>query len=155
MYLAAQNPFAIVLVEPQIPQNTGNILRLCACTGTTLYLVGALGFQLGDKFLKRAGMDYALNVPFEHFWDFETLQAKLSGWHFVYASTKAHQSHWQVDYPPQTALVFGSETTGLPEPWLEANKNQCIRIPMVADTRSLNLANSVSIVLYEALRQQH
>ncbi|MEB3245347.1 MAG: tRNA (cytidine(34)-2'-O)-methyltransferase [Vampirovibrionales bacterium] len=153
LILNETSAIAIVLVEPQIPQNTGNIMRLCACIGARLYLIGALGFNLQDKFLKRAGMDYLDRVEPVHLASFEALDAELPGWQFVYCTTRAQQSHWQWQYHPNTALVFGSETTGLPAAFIAEHQASCIRIPMRTGERSLNLANSVSIVAYEALRQ--
>lgn len=145
---------AIALVEPRIPQNTGNIARLCACTGALLYLVGSLGFRLNDKYLARAGMDYLDDIPIHHIDTYEALEEKFSDWAFFFASTKAGQNYATLAYPDKTVLVFGSETTGLPD-WVIAEKpTQSIRIPMRANTRSLNLSNAVAIVLYEVIRQQ-
>lgn len=146
---------AVVLVEPRIPQNTGNITRLCACTGVELYLVGSLGFQLEDKYLDRAGMDYKEAVELKHVPDFGDVLADKPGWTPYFLSTKAKKSHFETDFRPKSLLVFGSETHGLPAWLIEENPDTSLRIPMVAGTRSLNLANSVSIVLYEALRQLH
>lgn len=145
---------AIALVEPRIPQNTGNVARLCACTGADLYLVGSLGFQLDDKYLERAGMDYLDQAPITRVTDFPDLLAACPGYTPYFVSTKATTRYTDITYPTRSLLVFGSETHGLPA-WLIAEHPQTsIRIPMVENARSLNLANSVSIVLYEALRQQ-
>jgi tRNA (cytidine/uridine-2'-O-)-methyltransferase len=145
----------VVLVEPQIPGNTGNIMRLCACTGAKLYLVGRLGFVLNDKYLERSAMDYRDQVEPIHCATFEEVLARHEGYTPFFLSSKATQAHWGVVYPPKTMLVFGSETTGLPEAFLTAHAKHSVRIPMVPQARSLNLANAVSIVLYEALRQQN
>jgi tRNA (cytidine/uridine-2'-O-)-methyltransferase len=145
----------VVLVEPRIPQNTGNIARLCVCTGAELYLVGSLGFRLSDRFLNRAGMDYMDAIDLHHLPTFEAVQEAKPGWTPYFLSSKATRSHFEVTYPPDGALlVFGPETHGLPEAWLDRHPETSLRIPMVADGRSLNLANSVAIVLYEALRQR-
>jgi tRNA (cytidine/uridine-2'-O-)-methyltransferase len=148
------HPLCIVLVEPQIPQNTGNITRLCACMGASLFLVGQLGFHLSDKFLDRAAMDYKHQVKPVHVPTFEAVLEAMPGYTPFFLSSKATQNHWQQSYPPKTMLVFGSETKGLPEAFVKANAKQALRIPMQEGLRSLNLANSVSIVAYEALRQQ-
>ena len=145
---------AVVLVEPRIPQNTGNIARLCACTGAELYLVGSLGFQMGDKFLERAGMDYLDEITIHHLPDWKDLRAEKPGWTPYFLSTKAKKSHLEVRYETPALLVFGSETHGLPGWLIDEHPDTALRIPMQPDSRSLNLANSVSIVLYEAIRQQ-
>ncbi|MBX2861814.1 MAG: tRNA (cytidine(34)-2'-O)-methyltransferase [Vampirovibrio sp.] len=151
--LATNAPLSIVLVEPRIPQNTGNISRLCACTGVDLFLVGDLGFRLSDKLLKRSGMDYMDRVTPIHLQSFEALTEEKPGWQPVYLSTKATQSHWEYTYQPNSLLVFGSETQGLPEWVITENPGHSVRIPMAEGARSLNLASSTAIVLYEALRQ--
>lgn len=151
--LPENTEIAIVLVEPRIPQNTGNITRLCACTGTELYLVGSLGFRLEDKYLDRAGMDYKEQVDVRHVPDFSDVLAEKPGWTPYFLSTKAKKSHTELAYHPKSLLVFGSESHGLPAWLIEENPDTSLRIPMVKGARSLNLANSVSIVLYEALRQ--
>ncbi|HEY9746953.1 MAG TPA: tRNA (cytidine(34)-2'-O)-methyltransferase [Oculatellaceae cyanobacterium] len=152
--LKADPQVAIVLVEPRIPQNTGNIARLCACTGAELYLVGSLGFRLGDKYLARAGMDYLDNVPIHHLPDFKDVLAEKPGWTPYFLSTKAKKSYMDVAFPEKSLLVFGSESHGLPAWLIEENPETSIRIPMRENARSLNLANSVSIVLYELIRQR-
>ena len=143
----------IVLIEPEIPQNTGNIARTCAATGSELHLVEPLGFQLSDKYLKRAGLDYWHLVNVHVHKDFAELLEQYPGGEFYYASTKAPRSYAQVSYPKDVFLVFGRESRGLPENLLERVYDRCIRIPMVEGARSLNLSNSVAIVAYEALRQ--
>lgn len=152
--LTADPQLTIVLVEPQIPQNTGNITRFCACVGADLYLVGTLGFRLTDKYLDRAAMDYRAMVDPKHVDTFDAVLAEKPGYIPYFLSSKAKQAHWDITYPEKTILVFGSETTGLPEAFLEANQSRALRIPMQADARSLNLSNSVAIVGYEVLRQQ-
>jgi tRNA (cytidine/uridine-2'-O-)-methyltransferase len=150
----------VVLVEPRIPQNTGNVARLCACTGAELYLVGSLGFRLGstsekhETALKRAGMDYLDDIPIRHVAEFQDVLAEKPGWTPFFVSTKATRHYADVTYPPQSLLVFGSETHGLPAWLIAENPAQSVRIPMRPDSRSLNLANSVAIVLYEAVRQR-
>jgi len=144
----------IVLVEPEIPQNTGNIARTCAATGSHLHLIKPLGFSLADKYLKRAGLDYWKLMAYILYESFEDFLLKNPGANCYFASTKADHSYCQVEYRPDDYLVFGRETRGLPEELLRANYDRCIRIPMRKEARSLNLSNSVAIVLFEALRQQ-
>lgn len=145
--------FNIVLVEPEIPQNTGNIARTCAATGTRLHLIRPLGFSVDDKYLKRAGLDYWESVEINYYDNFEEVRNKYIDRDFYYATTKAVNSYADVTYKDESFFVFGKETKGLPEELLFKNKEYCIRIPMRETIRSLNLSNSVSIVLYEALRQ--
>lgn len=145
--------FNIVLVEPEIPQNTGNIARTCAATGTRLHLVRPLGFSVDDRYLKRAGLDYWDSVEISYYDSFEELKNKYPDSNFYYATTKAVNSYSDIQFRDGDFLVFGKETAGLPEELLKKNKESCIRIPMRETIRSLNLSNSVSIVLYEALRQ--
>lgn len=152
--LKADPRIAIVLVEPRIPQNTGNIARLCACTGADLFLVGSLGFRLNDKYLERAGMDYLDDIPIHHVPDFKDVLAQKPGWKPYFVSTKAKVNYSDVAYPQDSLLVFGSESHGLPAWLIEENLDSSIRIPMRPDSRSLNLSNSVAIVLYEAIRQR-
>ncbi len=147
--------FNIVLHEPQIPQNTGNIARLCACTGSPLYLVGKLGFHITDKYIKRAGLDYWNLVKVEKFKTLEELQEKFQNNNFYYLSTKVKRKYTEINYKTGDFLVFGSETKGLPEEIILGNPENSVTIPMIENTRSLNLANSASIVLYEALRQNN
>ena len=144
----------IVLVEPEIPQNTGNIARTCAATGARLHLIEPLGFELSDKYLKRAGLDYWHMMTYEVHPGWEAFLDKYPDAALHYATTKAPRNYCEVAYGPDDCLVFGRETKGLDEALLAANYDRCIRIPMVPDARSLNLSNSVAIVLYEALRQQ-
>ena len=145
----------VVLVEPEIPPNTGNIARLCAATGSTLHLIGPLGFRLDDKTLKRAGMDYWEHVTWKY-WDslaaFQSQAGKDA--RFFYVTTKSKRSYTTPQYREDDYLVFGRETAGLPASLLEANAEQTITIPMFnLNARSLNLATAVAIVLYEAVRQ--
>ena len=144
----------IVLIEPEIPQNTGNIARTCAATGSELHLVEPLGYKLEDKYLKRAGLDYWPLVKVHVHKGFEEVLGQYPDAPFYYASTKAPRSYAQVEYPEDVFLVFGRESRGLPENLLERVYERCIRIPMVEGARSLNLSNSVAIVAYEALRQR-
>lgn len=145
----------IVMVEPEIPQNTGNIIRSCAATGTRLHLVRPLGFCMDDKYLKRAGLDYLDLVEINYYDSFEELREKYPESKFFYASTKANKNHSEVEYEDESFIVFGKETKGLPESLIMDNLETAIRIPMVdiERARSLNLSNSVAIVLFEALRQ--
>lgn len=144
----------IVLVNPEIPQNTGNIARTCAATGAKLHLIEPLGFELSDKYLKRAGLDYWHMMSYEVHPSWEAFLEKYPNAKMHYATTKAPRGYCQAAYGADDFLVFGRETKGLPEELLAENYARCIRIPMRADARSLNLSNSVAIVLYEALRQQ-
>ena len=145
----------VVLVEPEIPQNTGNIIRTCAATGATLHLVRPLGFSLEDKYLKRSGLDYWDIANIQYYDSFEEVVEKNPNGTFFYATTKVDQAHSDVKYVDNSFIVFGKETKGLPESLIEANLETCIRIPMlnIEKARSLNLSNSVAIVVYEALRQ--
>ena len=145
--------FHIVLVEPQIPQNTGNIVRTCAATGSVLHLVHPLGFSIDDKYLKRAGLDYWMGVEVQCHDSFAQLQQKYPQQTFYFVETVASDHYCSKQYKDGDFLVFGKETTGLPEALLAANREQVIRIPMVEQNRSLNLSNAVAIVVYEALRQ--
>lgn len=148
-------PINIVLIEPEIPQNTGNIVRTCAATGSILHLIKPLGFSLEDKYLKRAGLDYWNLVDIRLYDSFDELLSKNDKANFFYATTKARKAHSDMKYFDNCFLVFGKETKGIPEEILNKNKERCIRIPMInkKEARSLNLSNSVNIVLYEALRQ--
>lgn len=143
----------IVLVEPEIPQNTGNIARTCALTGTILNLVKPLGFSVEDRYLKRAGLDYWDKVEVKVWDNLAEYCTANQGRRFYLATTHANQSYDEVKYEPEDILVFGRETRGLPAEILKAYPDQQIRIPMLAIGRSLNLSNSVAIILYEALRQ--
>ncbi|MDD2539581.1 MAG: tRNA (cytidine(34)-2'-O)-methyltransferase [Desulfuromonadaceae bacterium] len=150
----AMKPFNIVLIEPEIPPNTGNIARLCAATGSVLHLVGKLGFSLDDRYLKRAGLDYWEFVALKLWPDLETLQAAASEGRFFYLSTKVDRSYLEAGFQPGDYIVFGKETKGLPEELLRANPETSFTIPMPSEkVRSLNLSTSAGIVLYEALRQ--
>ena len=145
----------IVLLEPEIPANTGNIGRTCCATGSRLHLIEPLGFQISDKMLKRAGMDYwdKLDVTvYDCYEDFLEKNPKAVGNMFM-ATTKAHQTYVDVSYPNDAYIMFGKESAGIPEEILVDNEENAIRIPMNHNIRSLNLSNSVAIVLYEALRQ--
>ena len=141
----------IVLVEPEIPQNTGNIARTCAATGSRLHLVKPLGFSVDDKHLKRAGLDYWSMVNIYYYDSFAELKNQYSDGLFFYSTTKAKKMYTEAVYKENCFIVFGKETAGLPKLLLDENKEFCIRVPMINDARSLNLANSVAIVAYEAL----
>jgi tRNA (cytidine/uridine-2'-O-)-methyltransferase len=144
----------IALIEPEIPPNTGNIARLCGATFTTLHLVGKLGFRTDDKAVKRAGLDYWDDVDIRYHHNIEALYQALSECRFLYFTTKAERLYTDFQYAPGDCLVFGRETRGLPEYLLKANWERCLTIPMPnKNIRSLNLATSVGIALYEALRQ--
>ena len=143
----------IVLIEPEIPGNTGNIARLCAATGIELHLVKPLGFSTDDKYLKRAGLDYWHLVKVHYHENFDEVLALYAGHNFYYCSTKAPRSYTEATYTAEDILVFGKETAGIPESILKAHWDTCVRIPMIPDARSLNLSNSVAIVAYEAMRQ--
>lgn len=144
----------IVLLEPEIPQNTGNIARSCAATGAALHLIEPLGFELSDRYLKRAGLDYWELMELRVYKDFGHFMEKNPAASLWFLTTKAQRNYAQVEYGPDDFLVFGRETKGLPEALLAANYERCLRIPMREQARSLNLSNSVAIVLYEALRQR-
>ncbi|WP_249621274.1 tRNA (cytidine(34)-2'-O)-methyltransferase [Desulfuromonas sp. CSMB_57] len=147
-------PFHIVLLEPEIPPNTGNIARLCGATDSVLHLVGRLGFSLDDRYLKRAGLDY-WEVIEVHRWDsLAELATAFPDGRWWYTSKKAVRSHVQADFRPGDLIVFGRETTGLPEELLAAHPDRTLRIPIFNErVRSLNLSTAAGIVLYEALRQ--
>ncbi len=154
VYIRPMKPFNIVLIEPEIPPNTGNIARLCAATGAVLHLVGKLGFSIDDRYLKRAGLDYWEFVSLKQWPDLAALQASVPDGRFFYLSTKVARSYLQAGFQPGDFIVFGKETKGLPEDLLAANPDTSITIPMPAESvRSLNLSTSAGIVLYEALRQ--
>lgn len=143
----------IVLVEPEIPANTGNIVRTCSATGTALHLVHPLGFSIEDKHLKRAGLDYWNEVAISHYDSFQAVVDKHPAGRFFLATTKAKQNYADVHFQDGDFLVFGKETKGLPETLIDAHRERAIRIPMKNTARSLNLSNSVAVVLYEAYRQ--
>ncbi|SCY53390.1 tRNA (cytidine/uridine-2'-O-)-methyltransferase [Butyrivibrio hungatei] len=143
----------IVLHQPEIPQNTGNIGRTCVATGTSLHLIEPLGFRLNEKELKRAGMDYWDRLDVARYMDFNDFNEKHPGAKIWMATTKAKRSYTEVSFGMDDFIMFGKESAGIPEEILVENEENCIRIPMGNDIRSLNLSNSVAIVLYEALRQ--
>jgi tRNA (cytidine/uridine-2'-O-)-methyltransferase len=146
----------IALIEPEIPQNTGNIARTCAATGAMLHLVKPLGFSLNDKYLKRAGLDYWENVHIKIYDNLECFFQKNSAKNnFFYVSTKAQKTYTEIEIPDNSFFLFGKETKGLPENLLIENYQNCVRIPMLHNSRSLNLSNSVAIIIYEALRQHN
>lgn len=144
----------VVLVNPEISQNTGNIARTCAATGLTLHLVKPLGFQLDDKYMKRAGLDYWFLADVRVHESWEEFLRENPGANCYFATTRAPRDYCQVQYGPEDFLVFGRESRGLDEELLAAHYEKCVRIPMRREARSLNLSNSVAIVAYEALRQQ-
>lgn len=147
-------PFHIVLVEPEIPPNTGNIARLCGATATRLHLVKPLGFSIDDKHLKRAGLDYWEAVEVQVWESFADLERAFPEGRWWYTSKKADRTYVEADFQPGDLIVFGKETKGLPEPLLGAHPERAIRIPIVSPiVRSLNLSTAAGIVLYEALRQ--
>ncbi len=143
----------IVLYEPEIPANTGNIGRTCVVTGTRLHLIEPLGFQLTEKALRRAGLDYWPDLDVTTYVNYEDFLEKNPGAVIYMATTKGQRVYTEVSYEEDCYLMFGKESAGLPEELLAHNREHCIRIPMMGDIRSLNLGNSVAIVLYEALRQ--
>lgn len=143
----------IVLLEPEIPANTGNIGRTCCATGTRLHLIEPLGFSLSEKALKRAGMDYWQDLDVSVYDDYEDFLRKNPGARIYFATTKAPNIYSEAHFEPDCYIMFGKESAGIPEKILVENQDTCIRIPMNENIRSLNLANSVAIVLYEALRQ--
>lgn len=143
----------IVMVEPEIPQNTGNVARTCAATGARLHLVGPMGFKIDDKKLKRAGLDYWQYLDITYYDSLDDFFQKNPTGPFFYFTTKGRKTHSDAEYPDGSYLVFGKETKGLPEELLLQNPDSCVRIPMAYDIRSLNLSNSVAIAVYETLRQ--
>ena len=145
----------IVLLEPEIPANTGNIGRTCVATGTRLHLIEPLGFSLSEKALKRAGMDYWQQLDVTVYEDYEDFMEKNPGAKIYYATTKAPNVYSEAKFEPDCYIMFGKESAGIPEKILVNNQETCIRIPMNPEIRSLNLSNSVAIVLYEALRQNN
>jgi len=144
----------IALIEPEIPQNTGNIARTCAATGTSLHLVKPLGFEIDDRKLKRAGLDYWGELDITYYDSLEDFLEKTKDENLFFFSTKAPRAHSEVTYPERCFLVFGKETKGLPEELLHDNPEKCVRIPMRDKLRSLNLSNSAAIGVYEVLRQR-
>lgn len=145
----------IVLVEPEIPQNAGNIVRTCAATGCRLHMIRPLGFELDDKKYKRAGLDYFPLSSINLYDSFEELYNKNKDKVFYFASTKSKKTYAEVEYPDGCFVVFGKESYGLREDLLKEHYDNCIRVPMKSDARSLNLSNTVAIITYEAMRQQN
>ncbi len=146
--------FNIVLVEPEIPQNAGNIARTCAVTGSKLHLVRPLGFDVSDKYLKRAGLDYWQYLDITYYDSIKEVMDKFyNGSNFWFFSTKSKHIHSEVSYKDGDFLVFGKETKGLPEELLKEHYSECVRLPMMGELRSLNLSNAVCVGVYEALRQ--
>ena len=144
----------IVLHEPEIPANTGNIGRTCVATGTSLHLIKPLGFDISDKAVRRAGMDYWKELDLHVYEDFEKFVEKNPGARIYMATTKARKAYTEVEYKGNDFIMFGKESAGIPEEILVKYEETSVRIPMIGEIRSLNLSNSVSIILYEALRQQ-
>lgn len=144
----------IVLHEPEMPANTGNIGRTCVATGARLHLIGPMGFIINDKTLKRAGLDYWDKLDVTIYDDYDDFLRRNPGAKIYMATTKAHKTYTEVKYEEDAYIMFGKESAGIPEELLVDNEDNCIRIPMIGKIRSLNLSNSVAIVLYEALRQQ-
>lgn len=144
----------IVLLEPEIPANTGNIGRTCVATGTRLHLIEPLGFRLDEKSIKRAGMDYWEKLDVSRYINYKEFLDINRPKRIFMATTKAHTVYTEVKFEPDDHIMFGKESAGIPEEILVENESTCIRIPMLSDIRSLNLSNSVAVVLYEALRQQ-
>ena len=145
----------IVLFEPEIPANTGNIGRTCVATGTRLHLIEPLGFRLNEKSIKRAGMDYWEHLDVTRYINFEEFLEKNPGAKIYMATTKGQHVYTEVNYEPDCYIMFGKESAGIPEEILVKHPETCIRIPMLSEIRSLNLSNSVAVVLYEALRQNN
>ena len=145
--------FHIVLVEPEIPQNTGNIARTCAVTGAVLHLVEPLGFSIDDKSLKRAGLDYWHMLDVRRYKNLDDFFEKNPSGRYFYLTTKGQQCYCDVSFQDGDYLMFGKETKGLPEPLLIAHPERCVRIPMRENARSMNLSNSVAVTVFEALRQ--
>lgn len=145
----------LVLLEPEIPQNTGNIARTCVITGAPLHIIGPIGFSLDEKAVKRAGLDYWELLDFRYYNNYEEFLEKNQNAAVYYATTKAEKAHSDVTYEDEVYIMFGKETAGIPKEILQQNKDRCIRIPMlnIEKARSLNLSNSAAIVAYEVLRQ--
>ena len=145
----------IVLHEPEMPANTGNIGRTCVAAGAKLHLIEPLGFSINDKMVKRAGLDYWDKLDVTVYDDFNDFCERNPGAKIYMATTKAHKTYTEVSYEPDCYIMFGKESAGIPEEILVNHEDTCVRIPMIGDIRSLNLSNSVAIVLYEALRQNN
>ncbi|MBR5272593.1 MAG: tRNA (uridine(34)/cytosine(34)/5-carboxymethylaminomethyluridine(34)-2'-O)-methyltransferase TrmL [Clostridia bacterium] len=146
------NRLNIVLVEPEIPQNTGNIARTCAATGARLHIIEPMGFKIDDKKLKRAGLDYWYLLDITYYPSIDDFFEKNEG-SFYFLTTKGRQVYSQARFNGDTYIIFGKETKGLPEELLKANPEKCLRVPMIGEARSLNLSNTVALVAYEVLRQ--
>ena len=149
------NSINIVLHEPEIPQNTGNIARTCAATGASLHLIRPLGFAIDDKKLKRAGLDYWHQLDITYYDGLDDFYAKNPNAHVFYFSTKAKHVYSEIKYPSPVFIMFGKETKGLPEELLHDNPDSCVRLPMRDGLRSLNLSNTVAVAVYEILRQRN
>ncbi len=143
----------IVLLEPEIPQNTGNIARTCAATGASLHLIEPMGFTVTDAKLKRAGLDYWHQLDITYYKNIEDFYTRTAGGEYFYFSTKAPRAYTEIKYPENCYLIFGKESAGIPEDILKQNLDSCVRIPMRENLRSLNLSNSAAIAVYEVLRQ--
>ena len=154
-FLKDETMIHIVLIEPEIPQNAGNIIRTCAVTNSKLYMVKPLGFSLDDKHYKRAGLDYFDKSNITVVDSFDDIKQLLKDMPMYFATTKASKKYTDINYSGDFAVCFGRESYGIREDILKANYNNCIRIPMAPNLRSLNLSNSVAIVVYEALRQNN
>ena len=144
----------VVLLEPELPANTGNIGRTCVATGSRLHLIRPLGFQINDKMIKRAGLDYWPRLDVTVYDDLSDFLTKNGNPEMIMATTKSEKLYTEPDYPDGCYIMFGKESAGIPEEILVRNKENCVRIPMLDDNRSLNLANSVAVMVYEALRHQ-
>ncbi len=145
----------IVLLEPEIPQNTGNIARTCAATGASLHLIEPLGFKVTDAKLKRAGLDYWHFLDITYYKDIDDFFERTKGGEYFFFSTKAPRAYTEIRYPEDCYLIFGKETAGIPEEILKKHLDRCVRIPMRENLRSLNLSNSAAIAVYEVLRQRN
>jgi tRNA (cytidine/uridine-2'-O-)-methyltransferase len=146
--------FNIVLYQPEIPQNTGNIARLCAAAGCTLHLIEPLGFSLRDRYLRRAGLDYWSLVKVRRYTSFSEFTGQGTDRRYFYVTTRGKRCYTEFAYQPGDFIIFGRESTGLPQELIDANPGMCMRIPMVGGVRSLNLSNSVAVVVYEGMRKQ-
>ena len=149
------NSLNIVLLEPEIPQNTGNIARTCAATGASLHLIEPMGFTVTDAKLKRAGLDYWNNLDITYYKNIEDFYERTKGGEYFYFSTKAPRCYTDIAYPNPCYLIFGKESAGIPETILKKNLSRTVRIPMRESLRSLNLSNSAAIAVYEVLRQRN
>ena len=146
--------FNIVLLEPEIPQNTGNIVRTAVCTGARLHLIEPFGFEISDKTLKRAGLDYWSKADISYYKNFDEFKEKNSEGNFYYFTTKGQKKYSEVKYEYNDFLIFGKESKGIPEEILQGSYDKCVRVPMKKELRSLNLANVVALAVYEAFRQK-